>query len=221
MAFACARRYCTVMHTAFRGPLLGSFGRSLVVILIAAAASRSARAEPAGADATHPDGTQPRPLRPTVTASADIPAPAAGATEWYGLPIVVSDVVSTGLVATGALTFSFENEGPVIAMLAGLGGYSLGGPIVHAANGEWIHSGMSLGLRAVPWLLWGALREGVGDEDVGNWALAGSALGAMIVDGTFIAVRQARRTEPTSTLQLSPTIDTARRGATISLAGTF
>lgn len=199
---------------------LGPSIASILVFLVAVAASRTVRAEPATLAALEPNSEPTPAAAPGGNAPAAVSAPTTGATNWYGLPIVVTDVVSTGLVTVGALTFSLEEEAPAIAMMTGLGGYTLGGPIVHATNGEWIHSGMSLGIRAVPWVLWGALREGVGDEDVGNWTLAAGALCAMIVDSAFVAKRP-RRTETTSSFQLLPTVDAARRGASLSLATTF
>src|SRR6185369_12507937 len=62
---------------------------------------------------------------------------------WYGWPILTTDGTAYVLLAAA---LSHEKSTPYV-VLPSLGGYLLGGPIVHAANGQWGHAGISLLLR--------------------------------------------------------------------------
>src|SRR5689334_4180827 len=66
--------------------------------------------------------------------------------ETYTLQILAVDAASVGLVFAGGVVDGNLGEG---ISTVGLGGLTLGGPIVHAAHGHWGRSALSLGMRVV------------------------------------------------------------------------
>jgi len=65
------------------------------------------------------------------------PAPAPANTEWYGLPLLVSDLASAALwsLAAGAATSGPNNPAGALVVL-GVPGYLITSPIVHAVHGH-------------------------------------------------------------------------------------
>ena len=61
--------------------------------------------------------------------------------EWYGYQVLLTDVFGVGLFSGGLNVESWQ------ATAIGAGSVLFGGPIVHAAHGNWGRAGISLGLR--------------------------------------------------------------------------
>lgn len=106
----------------------------------------------------------------------------------------------------------------------GLGTYLLGGPVVHAAHGNWGRALGSLGLRSGAPILGAVL--GVGLEDCkGSDAcgLAGAAVGVTLGMGAAIAIDAAvlAHEEVPEESAVKPVVSTGKNGTWLGLAGTF
>ncbi len=109
-------------------------------------------------------------------------------------PVIAIDLVSD--VAITAHVFGVARTAP-----AGLVGYALGAPIVHAAYGKWARAGQSLGVRlAVPLVgaaigceaAGGTSRTSDDDDDGGCWlglpiGLAAGMVVAQIIDAAYLS----------------------------------
>jgi hypothetical protein len=78
---------------------------------------------------------------PSNVAAAE--PPPATTHVWYGWQTLLVDAASFSLMAAGA----GNDNSPLL--YAGVGGYALGGPAVHIANGESGRAALSLGVRIV------------------------------------------------------------------------
>ncbi|MBL8623263.1 MAG: hypothetical protein JNK64_18265 [Myxococcales bacterium] len=107
-------------------------------------------------------------------------------------PVIAIDLVSDAAVAAGV--FNVAHTAP-----AGMVGYALGAPIVHAAYGKWARAGQSFGVRLAVPLVGAAIgcglhsgQRGEHDEEESCWprALAGVAAGmvvAQIIDAAYLS----------------------------------
>ena len=114
-------------------------------------------------------------------------------------PVIAIDLISDVAIAAGV--FNVASTAP-----AGMVGYALGAPIVHAAYGKWARAGESFGVRLAVPLVGAAIgcglhsgQRGEDDEELSCWpgALAGVAAG-MVVAQIFDAAYLSRASdEPT------------------------
>lgn len=91
---------------------------------------------------------------------------------WYGYQVGCVDVLGWGLFIGG-----FSSSSPV--PLVGLGTVLVGGPIVHAAHGNFVRSGISFGLR-VGGPVVGAAAGLVIDRNSKAFLPAGPFIGALV-----------------------------------------
>ena len=169
------------------------------------------------------------------------PAPAAPAqrldSKWYGWQTLLVDAstLTTGILVAAA---SEGDAGGLGASIA-LGGYALGGPIVHWANGQVGKGFASLGLRlGAPLVggLTGFALGAAGDSGCRDFCLGaavGATLGviaggiaAVVVDSAVLARKQVVVTDGHArrpTVQWAPTggYDAKRQAATLGVSGTF
>ena len=78
------------------------------------------------ATTTKAQAQEPAPSEAVVSSAKD-----GEARTWYGLPILAIDVAAIGAFVGGALEFDHSADMGGALMLTGIGGYVLGGPIVH------------------------------------------------------------------------------------------
>ena len=126
------------------------------------------------------------------------------AREWYGLPTLVIDVAALGVFVGGVLAADHHSDASGPLVLAGLGGYVVGGPIVHLTQHRVGMMFASLGLRVgapLAGMGFGAIVGGVyysstchtdGCGLVGMalgaaWGLLGGLLVGSVVDITALA----------------------------------
>ncbi|MBK9037496.1 MAG: hypothetical protein IPL61_40670 [Myxococcales bacterium] len=110
-------------------------------------------------------------------------APAATAEpRWYGERIVAIDGTSDALLLVGLFG---DSE---LAAYAGLAGYVLGGPIIHATQGEWNRAGGSLGLRLALPAVGGVIGHRVCVDDSGLLRCVGSLVVGLAVGGLIAQV---------------------------------
>jgi hypothetical protein len=157
--------------------------------------------------------------------------------EWYGMPIVVTDIAALGIFLGGMVAADRGSDVGSGIMLAGVGAYVLGGPIVHLTEHNVGKGFASLGLRAgapLAGALTGAIVGGVigsgrncgGKND--TCALADLAVGgvvgliagglvAMVIDDAGFAYKSA----PAKSLALSvtPVYQPATRQTGLALRG--
>jgi hypothetical protein len=158
--------------------------------------------------------------------------------EWYGAPIVVTDIAALGLFFGGMTAADHGSNVGTGLMLAGVSVYLLGGPIVHISRHESGKGIASLGLRLVAPLAGafaGAIVGGVigsqrscgTNETCGLGGLAvGGALGlvsgglvAMVVDDAAFAYRLT--TPKALALTVTPVYQPATRQTGLALRGTW
>jgi hypothetical protein len=180
---------------------------------------------------------------PIVSAASPSPG-----TEWYGWETLMTDGASGALVAAGLGTDDGAAQAPLV--IAGLAGYGLGAPIVHAARGRWGLALADFGLRAGAVALGGLVGLGVGGATEGSpppcnpraafgclgdafygmdrlasATLVGASLGALAaatIDATVLSREKLRRKdEPAPSFSWSPTFSPLKDGAAGGIAGTF
>jgi hypothetical protein len=117
----------------------------------------------------------------------DSPRSAPGA--WYGWKIMLVDLASAGLIVGGS--FAAQDGGAAVAIpVAGGAGYLLGGPLVHALQGEHERVPRSILLRVLVPLGAGALGAGLGALAAGNSTgdICTSARACGAIFGGFVGV---------------------------------
>ena len=149
----------------------------------------------------------------------------ATTTTWYGW--------QTLLVDGGVIGASLATRNPWVFM----GGYTLGGPIVHWAHGNVLKGFGSLGIRVVAPLLVGAVysaasaanqnqpRTGHEGEETVSVAILAGGLAAIAFDAAFLA-RSEDTVDPAppprpSMLKVEPRVSASRGGAYAGIGGTF
>src|SRR5262245_45286555 len=134
--------------------------------------------------AIHLTARQGRAADPPRAHMQDAPAP-PDATEWYGAPVVVTDVAALALFVGGMVSADHGSKAGSGLMLAGLGTYLIGGPTVHLVQHRATTGIASFALRAATPLaagvaggiVGGGMRSRVGHRDYDNDGLGGPALG--------------------------------------------
>lgn len=123
--------------------------------------------------------------------------------EWYGLPIVVTDALA--LAAVGATGLISRDEGLTISVSGVVAAaYLAGGPLVHWHRGDAASPWISLGIRVLPLAIGTPLvASNLDNRDmrplaVGVWTILGGALAAMVVDSAFVAWRAPSASEAAS-----------------------
>jgi hypothetical protein len=102
-------------------------------------------------------------------------------TEWYGAPIILSDLAALSLSLAAASTVKSSSEFGVGLLVAGVGTYVLGGPIVHFSEDRIGTGFASLGLRLGAPLLGGAIGLGIGSSADSGCTGEGCGLGAVLL----------------------------------------
>ena len=167
----------------------------------------------------------------------DAPAP-SDAKEWYGAPIVVTDLASLALFVGGMVAADHGSKAGSGLLIAGAGTYLLGGPTVHVVQRRARTGVASLVLRGVAPLgvgLAGAIvgaavgsQMDCGDKEncgIGGLAIgfvvgfAGGGVAAMVVDDASLARREITPRSPA--VAIIPTYQPTSRQAGFALRATW
>lgn len=173
------------------------------------------------------------------SSTASVSAPPTEQPEYldYRLSLAVSDVVAYGLLISA---IPAKSGWPA---LGGLGVYVLGGPIIHAANGQTARGGASMGMRVLfpvgGFLAGGAIGAAAGCERGSEWGCLGAfavggvlgsfagAITASVIDDAYLGKVPIPK-EPRSgaalllrTATLVPYVDPKRETYGLSLGGAF
>jgi hypothetical protein len=168
----------------------------------------------------------------------DPPAPGTG----YRLQVIAADALSVGAVLAGFAVDSYAHTPPVSQVLVagGLGGYALGGPIIHMQHRQWHRGAISLGLRVGLPILGAAVGAWSATCTPGEWfcgvpeGVAGFAIGAgaaMVIDSAFVVpssdsatpepARAAAAAGSSTGLRLSPRLVATPDVTMLGLGGNF
>jgi hypothetical protein len=190
---------------------------------------------PALAQPSRTPPVDPTPAAPAPYAYAPGPLAESTHTERYGttialvdgasfLAIIVGAIVFAGAVTTSCDDCSGEDDGDaalgVILMVGGVGGYYLGGPLVHNSKGNSSGAWKSLGARVLLPLAGSLIAAGADDPDTSDAAASLSAvgvLGAMVLDWFVFAKREVR--DPPTWGPYARSISGG--GGVVGLGGTF
>ena len=162
--------------------------------------------------------------------TASVPPPA---TRWYGWQTLLADFGALALTIRLGASVDEHNDAAVVgAVVASVGAFALGGPIVHAAHGHWEKAGGSLALRGGLMLLGGLVGWGIGADACSQYFYdhEGCALGyavvglvagtaaSIIVDASLLGREPVPTSAPSQTqFVFAPT----RSGGGLSLIGHF
>ena len=104
-------------------------------------------------------------------------------------------------------------------LLGGMAGYTLGGPVIHAAHGHWDKAGYSLGLRVAP--IAAAIGMGAAfDAREATPLLVGSAaLTAMVLDSALLGYETVAVDPPK--VSVAPSYDAKSRTGSLVVIGKF
>ena len=171
-----------------------------------------------------PPAAEPRvtPMRlPPVVDRVSIEGTPQEVTNWYGWQTLATD----GAALTLAVTVAAVNDRNKATLgFAALAAYLAGGPIVHAAHGNWGRAFGSAGLRVgapIAGAFLGAVLESCHGGDY--CGASGAAVGLVVGTGMAIALdaavlaREKVIEEPT----LLPVVATGKDGTYLGLAGRF
>jgi hypothetical protein len=149
-------------------------------------------------------------------------------TRWYGWQTLIVD--SGTLLLTAVAAGSGGGGGQTVF----LSGYLLGGPIVHAAHGNWAKAGGSLALRAGLPVAGAYLGAGAqncsqsgGDMCGLGGALTGIAVGglaAIVIDAALLAhdtVPTSERRVDKASIRITPMLGHAEAPKGLQVAGVF
>lgn len=221
------------MHRILLSSLVTS--SSLIALSVAGSASAQTATAQTATGQTLPAADAP-PAK-AVTAEAVLPAPtartvptkpvSAPAREWYGMPIVVTDIAAVSMMLLG-----LQSDSAGLALL-GVSTYALGGPVIHFVEGRSAAGFGSLGVRVGAPLLGGMVGGKMGAEwsggCEGEWcglrraaggALIGIGLGAaaaIVVDHAVLAYKPAKL--PQVALSITPTYIPTTGEAGIAVSG--
>jgi hypothetical protein len=185
---------------------------------------------PEGAPApTPPVAESAAPAAPPPSMMLPMPvAPVADAppmkSSWYGGQILLVDALSIGVIVLGA----GSSDGAEALVPMGVGGYLLGGPIVHWGHGNVGKGFGSLGLRVGAPIV-GAF-AGAGMEDCSGGGelcgLAGAFVGflvgvtaAIVIDSAALAYEEVPA--QTEAIRVVPSLGASRDGLSLGLSGSF
>ncbi len=167
----------------------------------------------------------------------NVESPTVQARHWYGWQTALVDAASLGLgVGMNALSGDGNAGNGVRAFAVGLTvtGYALGGPVVHAAHGQWGKAAASLGLRlgapaagTLAGLAIGSAACPHDDSDVPCYAVGGG-LGllaglatAIIVDSAVLAYEPEREPAAAQGIRLAPVVIAEHDRWGAGIGGTF
>ena len=164
------------------------------------------------------------------------PMPEKPQRTWYGWQTLVVLGISTGTIALSTL----DRNGSVAAITVpiGLGGFLLGGPIVHWAHGKTVKGFISLGMNAGAVLVGAGVgasvscAAGCSSSQGGFFVFFAAAVSsgialvsANIVDVAVFAYDERPAQRPASVgglpFTLAPTLDVRKDRASFGLMGTF
>lgn len=175
------------------------------------------------ARAEEPDSTSPPPASvppPQSSRPAVGPDGAEAATEWYGWQTLLAD----GAAVTFTVMAAKEPDSTPFLM-ASAGTYLLGGPIVHAAHGNWGRAAGSLGLRLGLPLAGGLAGAALAQCRQGEWFCGYAEVGMGTLIGIVAAVTidaSVLAREPvTKAPALVPAVSVGRDRAWAGVSGTF
>lgn len=157
-------------------------------------------------------------LAPAVAAPLVFENDGSEASHWYGWEILIID--ASAITLFSMVAFDPDNREPWFWAGATTGW--LGGPIVHAAHGNWGRATGSLGMRiGAPFLgtLIGASMQECSHSCGPNEALLGYAIGAVAAATIDIAVFAHESEEPAPSAV--PVVSFNERGGAIGVAGRF
>ncbi len=199
-----------------------------------APAAVASPAAPPAAPASEP------PVR-TVIVYAPPPAPAAKG-EWYGWQTLTVDGASTALVLAGVGVGAGANGTAGAALsLAGVTGFAVGAPIVHAVHGQWGIAAADLGLRAGAVALGAFVGHEVGRATSSGCSsnsvplgCLGSSLDGLAIGATAGAViasvldaallsqdKPVPQETPAPSFSWTPSVSMVKGGGTGGVTGTF
>jgi hypothetical protein len=199
-------------------------GTVLAVVVALAAASARAQSLPAY-------GEEP-------TARVDPPQPGTG----YRLQIIAADALSVAALGGLAITQHYAYNPRISDVVGGaaLGGYALGGPIIHMAHRQWNRGAISLALRVGLPVIGAVVGFKSATCTPGEWfcgvgeAVAGLAIGAgaaAVIDSAFVVpssasdtpepARATTATRPAAGLLVSPRIVATPDVAMVGVGGLF
>jgi hypothetical protein len=135
----------------------------------------------------------------SVPVAVAVPIQVETRSHWYGWQTLSTDGAALGfLVLSGALASDNSDSGGAGVdsfVLLGVGMYTLGGPIVHAAHQNWGAAAASLGLRVglpLTGILFGSAVDTCGPKsDADVCEAVGPAFGALLGMGAAIAIDAA------------------------------
>jgi hypothetical protein len=197
----------------------------LVITAVCSTARAQIIAEPVAATPTD-DGasvvSEQHPSRAAVARKVQPDAPSTsppaptGKLRWNGLPIALSD----GL-AYASFGVVVGTESPPIGFAPGLVVFALGGPTIHAVNGEWGAAGLSLGARVVlPLVADGILVGGCDQGDCGEEAATGIAIGMLAATVLDLTVLSWER-KPVHEALVQPSMSLGKDHAWLGASGRF
>lgn len=106
--------------------------------------------------------------------------------------------------------------------------YVAGGPIVHAAHGNWVRAlgsaGLRMGLPVVGVLLGAALEDCTSGDFCGaRGATIGlsTGIGVAVAFDAAVLARETLRDEPVATPVVTPVVTTGKNGTWLGLSGRF
>jgi hypothetical protein len=161
----------------------------------------------------------------SATAHAEPEIGPSGATRWYGYQLVAVDLAALTLFGASqhdsrqsdcidcggpSSRNAWRGGGRIVALTL----YGAGGPSFHIAHGHWDKAGLSLGLRAAPWLI-GLV---MGDADSRDQVTMLGSLFAMLLDWALLA-HEPRVASPTS--RSANHVRLALRGRTLNAVVRF
>lgn len=172
------------------------------------------------------------------TVRVDPPAPGTG----YRLQVIAADALSVGTVLAGFAVDSYAHTARVADVLVagGLGGYALGGPIIHMQHRQSYRGALSLALRVGLPIVGAAVGARSATCTPGEWfcgvgeGVAGFAIGAgaaMVIDSAFIVpwsdpatpepAHAAAAARPAASLRLAPRLVATPDATMVGLGGSF
>lgn len=152
---------------------------------------------------------------------------------WYGWQTLLADAGAVTLTIWLSTSVDEHNDAAVIgAVVAGVGSFVFGGPIVHAAHGHWTKAAGSLGLRAGLMLLGGGIGAAIGADACSQYvydhegcAIGDGAVGLMIgaVMATILDAAVLGREQIAAHAGGAPTLafTPLRDGGGLSIIGRF
>jgi hypothetical protein len=146
-------------------------------------------------------------------------------TSWYGSQTLATDAAAFALLVSAAIAVAQKNDMAGEALVyTSLGSYVVGGPIVHAAHGNWGRAFGSFGLRVAAPILGAFLGAALENCSGGDFCgVAGGVVGFAVGAGTAIALDAAviARESVSVGPAVTPVVVTGKDGTWLGLSGRF